>query len=134
MVAAILAALGTSCSHQKTLSVEDLRSNVTEAISLSAESETFIDYVSQGRATRFYAEGHLEYLLEQASRSAAELHKPVPDSATRPVLSECQNQIDSLVEQLRYVRHELDNPTSLQRAKQQLISVRRTLQSVRGSL
>jgi hypothetical protein len=116
------------------LGVEDLRSTLTEAISLAAESETFIDYVAQRRATSKYAEGHLEYLLDKASRSAKEVHQSAPEPAIQQLASECEAQLDSLVDSLRSAHQAHDDPERLQVAKRQVTSIRKLLETVRSSL
>ncbi len=65
------------CSHQKTMSADELHSQIISGISLSAETEMFLHVVRQGRTTRNCARGHLDYLANQAKRSKG---GPVMDS------------------------------------------------------
>ena len=74
----------TSCSRQKTMSRDELQSNLRSAESLAAETSTFIDYVRQNRATDQYAKGHAEYLLSAVGRIATELHQARPPADGAP--------------------------------------------------
>ncbi len=124
----------TACSHPKRVSSDELRSTLTQAVSYAAESETFIDYVLQKRVTKNYARGHLQYLLDELSRSAKETHESIADSSTQEILSEFQSRLDHLVEAVRYATHEQDNAEKLQAAKQQIANARRALEKAKNSL
>ncbi|HWR15016.1 MAG TPA: hypothetical protein VN577_09315 [Terriglobales bacterium] len=124
----------TSCSHPKRLSTEELRSTLTQAVSFASESETFIDYVVQKRATKSYARGHLQYLLDELSRSAKETHESIAALSTQEILAESQDQLDHLVAAVRYASREQDDPEKLRVAKQQIANTRRALEKAKDSL
>jgi hypothetical protein len=46
-----------ACSHHKILAAAELRSEWISAKWLVAETDMFLDYVRQSRATKYYAEG-----------------------------------------------------------------------------
>src|SRR5437764_3858561 len=92
--------LAAACSQKKTITKEQLRSQLTSAASLAAEAETFIDYVRQNRLTRNYAEGHMEYLADEVKRSAKELREETPGPGTQSTFREYLAQLDSLYNEL----------------------------------
>lgn len=124
----------TSCSHPKTMSPEELRSTLTEAVSIASESEMFIDYALQKRTTRNYASAHLEYLLEQASQAAKETHESVADAQTQQVKAVCEEQLDRLVQSLSFAHRELDDTDKLRIAKQRIDNARSALDKAKSSL
>src|SRR4051812_3013350 len=69
-----LVVLFPSCSSQSVASPDELRSNLNSAVSFASEAETFIDYALEGRPTRHYAEGHLDYLGEEINQLGKELN------------------------------------------------------------
>src|ERR1051325_311878 len=77
-MAAVMFSLG--CGNKEE-SREDLQSELVQSISLASETETFIGYMRQGRATYSFASGHLQYLLNEVNRNAQELSslKASPD-------------------------------------------------------
>ena len=132
LVSALL--LLSSCSRQKTISSDQLRSNLTSAASFAAETETFIDYVLKNRATREYARGHIEYLANEVNRSAKELHQASPDATTRQGLQTCQAQLDLLATELTAVRSGIENPEILAAAKARITRIRRVIEQAKASL
>lgn len=130
----LIAVTMTSCSRQKTVTSEELRSTLKQAASLASESEAFIDYVLQKRATENYARGHLQFLVDEAKRTAKESYGTAADESTQRILSECQSQLDRLVESLQYANEQSENPDKLQIAKQRVANARKALEKAEGSL
>src|SRR5581483_522253 len=83
LTAVLLLLVSTGCSRNKTLTSDDLKSQLTRAISFASEEEMFVDYLYAGRATSNFAEQHAAYLDAEIQRSADELAKAVPQSGTR---------------------------------------------------
>ena len=132
---AILTALFiTSCTQQKTISPEELRSAVTQAISLASESDMLIDSVLQKRVTRSYARGHIEYLLDAVARTRQDLNASSPELSNKEHLCKSRQQLDLLVKVLTEAQSELDNAESLQAAKRPLTRVEEVLRNIRGAL
>ena len=114
--------------------LEDARSDVTSAVSLAAESETFIDYVRQGRASRNFTAGHIQYLIEEIQRSAQELAEPVPDEQVRRKLQEVRSKLRALVTELQGVSHEMGNAQALTSIRERVTAIRRELELANSSL
>jgi hypothetical protein len=122
----------SSCSRTKTL--EDARSDVTSAVSLAAESETFIDYIRQGRATGNFTAGHIQYLIEEIQRSTQELAEPVPDERVRRKLEEVSSELRALVTELQTVSHEIGNAQALTAIRERVTAIRHRLEAANSSL
>jgi hypothetical protein len=122
------------CSRQKTVGPDDLRSDLTAAISLASETETFIDYVGQQRATSNFAEGHLAYLAETARQSAKELHESTPVHSIVPQFADAQKQLDALAYQLATMRYQLAEGQSTKIPITYLSTIRHRLQQIKASL
>ena len=122
------------CSRQKTINVDELRSEFISAASFAAEAETFIEYVLENRATRAFAQGHVEYLADEVDRTAKELHRVTPDESTGPGLRECRTEVDVLAKELTAVRLGIDNPEVLAASKQRIEKIRRALTEANSSL
>jgi hypothetical protein len=90
-----------SCSSQKTISPQDLRSKLTMATSLAAESEAFLDVVAQGRSTATFAIGHAQYLSAAARRLVHELDKPAADANLEHVRQDCRDELSQLARALK---------------------------------
>lgn len=134
-VAAItVASVLCACSRQKTVGPDDLRSDLTSAISLASETETFINYVSQQRATSNFAEGHLAYLAETARQSAKELHESTPVHSIVQQFADAQKQLDALAFQLATLRDQLARRPARSASTQQLSSILHSLEQIKASL
>ena len=126
--------LVSACSHHKTITTDDLRSDLTSAVSFAAETELFIDFVRQGRSIDHYAEGHLEYLSEELNRSARELEQSSSDAALAQKLQESRALLDSLALQVAAIRPDLGDPSALSDARQQIAKTRAALEQANASL
>jgi len=94
VTAIAIASLLCGCSRQKVIGSDDLRSDLTAAISLASETETFIDYAGRQRSTFNFAAGHLAYLAQTARQSAKELHESTPVHSIAQQFMDAQKQID----------------------------------------
>jgi siroheme synthase len=128
------AILLSSCSRQKIIGPDDLRSQLTAAISLAAETETFLDYLSQHRSTTSFAAGHLAYLSQTAADAAKELHQSTPTYSIEQQFTQSQRQLDALASQLAALQHQaaLGQPSAT--TKGQLAELRRSLEQLKAGL
>ena len=123
-----------ACSRQRRITADDLRSDLTSAISFAAETEIFIDFVRQGRSTDNYADGHLQYLSDELNRSASELHESTPEAAIAEKAQECRTLLDSLALQVAAVGPILGDPGALSDVRQQIAKTRAALEQAKSSL
>jgi hypothetical protein len=123
-----------SCSRPKTISREELHSDLLAAISLASETELFINQLQDGRATSAFAEGHLAYLHQEASRSANELRRARADEPMAGALENGRTQLDSLSTMLADLKAKSDNKESLSASRQQAAKIRMNLEHVNDEL
>jgi hypothetical protein len=122
------------CAGKKTITPDELRSQIGSAISLASETETFLDYVRQHRSTRPYSAGHLNYLADEADRASQDLQKSVPPANAEQQFQTCLTQLRELVKQLTAVRSSLDNRDALAVATTRITHIRKALEQAKSSL
>jgi hypothetical protein len=125
--------LAAGCSRQKTIDKNQMRSHLRSALAFTAESDMFVDYVQQGRATRHYAQEHAAYLEEAVSRSAKELEEGAAAPGIENALSECKTQLGLLHNELSGLQRTSDN-NALNTAKQNLTKIRESLKKANSQL
>ena len=75
-------ALLASCSHPSVISRDELHSILRSSISFTAEAETSLDYVLQGRSTQNFAAGHFHYMADELEQSVKQLNQSKPSPGT----------------------------------------------------
>ena len=128
------ALLLSGCSHHKIIGPDDLRSQLTAAISLASETETFLDYLSSQRSTANFAAGHLAYLSQTAADAAKDLHQATPTYSIEKQFTQTRQQVDALSSQLAALQQEVAVGQTPAAAKDQLTDVRRSLEQIKSSL
>jgi hypothetical protein len=123
-----------ACSRHKTLTRDDLRSELISAKSLAAETEMFLDYVRQNRATKDYAQGHIEYLTKETERSREELQESSPAQGEEDAVQELRAQLDALKAELLSIHARLDDRTALATAKEHVARIRHALDEANSSI
>jgi hypothetical protein len=134
VTAIALASLLCGCSHQKIIGADDLRSQLTAAISLASETEAFIDYADAHRATSTFAQGHLAYLAETGRQSAQELHESTPVHSIVQPFADAQKQLDALARQLSILRDQLAARSGAPLSTRDLNGIRHALEQIQASL
>jgi hypothetical protein len=134
LVLLLAAAALTSCSRKKTISRDDLRSEIMSAYSFAAESEMFIDYIRQGHATHHYAEGHATYLKDAVTQLENELEGAVPQPGIENVISECRSDIDLLRHELSGIAANVGDNAALGAARKRIENIRKSLEKANSSL
>ena len=140
MVKSTLVLVGVSvltlagCSHSRqTVGRDELRSQITSAKSLAAEGAMFVDYMRQGRATRHYADGHLEFLIRELADSTTKLRDVAPVQGGDDALRTLRVQVNALEGELQNVRRMPDNQPTLAQAKVHLEQIQRVLDQANDS-
>ncbi|HET9184022.1 MAG TPA: hypothetical protein VFP59_17985 [Candidatus Angelobacter sp.] len=128
------AMLLSGCSRQKIIGPDDLRSQLTAAISLASETETFLDYISQHRATANFAAGHLSYLSQTAADAVKDLHQATPTYSIEKQFTQTRQQVDALSSQLAALQREVAVGQTSAAGKDQLVELRRSLEQIKASL
>jgi hypothetical protein len=134
LTAVLLLLVCTGCSRKKSLTSDELKSQLTRAISFASEEEMFVDYIRAGRATSNFAEQHAAYLDAEIERSADELANAVPPPGTQSALQRCRMQLNQLREELWKVRIHWDDNNALSTAKAHVEEIRRDLEQAKSAL
>jgi hypothetical protein len=124
----------SGCSRQKIMGADDLRSQLTAAISLTSETETFLDYVTQHRSTTNFAAGHIAYLSQTAAQAAQDLHQFTPTYSIEKQFTQSRQQLDALASQLAALQRQVALGETSATAKDQFANLRRSLEQSKAGL
>jgi soluble lytic murein transglycosylase-like protein len=128
------AILLSGCSRQKIMGADDLRSQLTAAISLTSETETFLDYVTQHRSTGNFAAGHLAYLSQTAAQAAKQVQQSTPTYSIQQQFTQSRQQLDALGSQLASLQQEVAVGRTPAAANDQLVKLRHSLEQIKAAL
>jgi hypothetical protein len=128
------AILLSGCSRQKIMGADDLRSQLTAAISLTSETEIFLDYVTQHRSTGNFAAGHLAYLSQTAAQATKELQQSTPTYSIQQQFTQSRQQLDALGSQLASLQQEVAVGRTPAAANEQLVKLRHSLEQIKAGL
>jgi soluble lytic murein transglycosylase-like protein len=134
IVTLAFAILLSGCSRQKIMGADDLRSQLTAAISLTSETETFLDYVTQHRSTGNFAAGHLAYLSQTAAQAAKQVQQSTPTYSIQQQFTQSRQQLDALASQLASLQQEVAVGQTPAAANGQLVKLRHSLQQIKAGL
>jgi hypothetical protein len=95
-----------ACSPTKTVTADDLRSDLRLALSLASETELFIGQIESGRLAQEFRRGHADYLRDEAQRQARDLRKSRTESGDTRLPSLCATQLDLLARVLEEIREQ----------------------------
>jgi hypothetical protein len=130
----LAAAALTSCSREKTLDPDELRSEIRSAHSFAAESEMFVDYIRQGHATHLYAKGHASYLEDAVKQLEKELDGAVPQPGIENVVAECRSDIHLLCHELSGIPGAAGDNYALAAARKRIENIQKSLKKAYSSL
>ena len=123
-----------ACSRQRTVTRDELRSDMVSAASLAAEAETFVEDVRAGRSTRAFAHGHADYLAEEVGRMAGELDRATAAAWDAGRLDVCRSRIGQLHAELNLVRAAIAGDTALAAEKERLRKIRISIEETKAHL
>jgi hypothetical protein len=123
-----------SCSGPKTISRDELRSDLLAAISLASETQLFINQLQGERVTPAFANGHLGYLSTEASRLDAELRQAKTDEGLAAAHESGRPQLDSLTTMLADLINKTAEQESLFAGRQRAARIRLILEHTKDEL
>jgi hypothetical protein len=94
----------------------------------------FVDYVRQKRATKHYAQGHIEYLAEEVENSRQELHQSSPVQGEEDAFQKLSTQFDALNAELHIIRGKLDDANALTTAKEHIAKICQALDEANSGI
>jgi deoxyribodipyrimidine photolyase len=130
----LAAAALTSCLRKKTISRDELRSEIRSAYSFAAEAEMFIDYIRQGHATHYYADAHASYLKDAVKQLQRELGEAAPEPGTEKIIPEFRTSMELLCRELSGIATILGDNDALAAARARIENIRKNLEKASSSL
>ena len=110
------------------MTVEELRSELASARSLSAETEVFLGYVRQHHATKHFAQGHIAYLIGELERSAKKLRTTASPPGEEDAAHKLSGLVETLKAELRDVHGRIDQDAALSAAQERVQRIRLALE------
>jgi hypothetical protein len=97
-----------SCSPSKTLTADDMKSELASAISLASETQMFVEQWQKDRLTDSFIKAHLDYLQQEARSSIKQLEdsRVEPSSASKAEI--CRTQLKALHRELLVLQTDAD--------------------------
>ncbi|HEX6773073.1 MAG TPA: hypothetical protein VF126_13665 [Acidobacteriaceae bacterium] len=117
------ASLG-SCAQRHSLSREELRSDLTSAISAASETELSIDFVLRGKTTQDFAAGHFRYLERNLRDTIKQVAGSTPEPGLEEKATRSRAQMDALESMLTAIASDTKDPDALMAAKQRVHAIR----------
>jgi hypothetical protein len=130
----VLSSLLLSCAQRRTITREELRSELTSAISIAGASEMSIDFVSRKQSTHNFAVGQFTYLSNHLNDTAKELDAANADAGLAQSVKKSRAQVDALLIELNAVVHETGSPEALLGSKRRVDAIRAELEQGKASL
>jgi len=118
----------SSCAR-KSLSPDELQSEITTALSLAADADSSLRLLREGRLLSTFFEGHIEKLSDEARSASQELRsRAVADPVMALQVRECQRDLDVLIAALAIAGQH--SGTSLTDAGEQIAATHKALESL----
>src|SRR5690348_17230811 len=119
------------CSHQKQLSREELQSQVTKAVSFTAETELLAEFVLAGHSTRHYAQEHAAYLNQEIEETLKDIAKSQPEPADTATVQRLQDVLRAISRELDAIQASPTEEGVFTTAKKHVAPLREQLQRMR---
>jgi hypothetical protein len=120
-----------SCAPTKTATAEEIRSDLTSADSLAAETDLLIGEIKGGRLLPQFRAGHADYLRDETLRQVRELREAKIEHPDTPTIALCAKQLESLTSVLTSVRDRDDDGT-LAESSRHVEAISRSLATLRA--
>lgn len=98
-----------SCSQSKTLTVEDMKSELASAVSLASETQMFVEQWQRDRLTGSFIKTHLDYLRQEAGSSIKELDESRVEPSSAATAEICRTQLKALHRELLVLQTDADS-------------------------
>ena len=106
----LLLGISAGCTADKTLTDDDLRSEVTSIRSTASETWLFIPQIREQRVTGTFAREHLKYLFDQNEETQCVLAKASGTEGKDAILSEARSLSARLSQELSVLSQSGGNP------------------------
>jgi hypothetical protein len=123
-----------SCSHPSVISRDELHSILRSSISFTADAETSLDYVLQGRSTQNFAAGHFHYMADELEQSVKQLNQSKPSPGTEQAFMNSLQDVKALASELTAISFQTSDSNAISAAKKRIGEIRRALEKTSASL
>jgi hypothetical protein len=123
-----------SCSRPSVISRNELHSILRSSISFTADAETSLDYVLQGRSTQNFAAGHFHYLADELEQSVKQLNQSKPSPGTEQTFMNSLQDVKDLASALTAISFQTSDSNAVSAAKQRIREIRMALEKTSASL
>jgi hypothetical protein len=121
-------------AHAKTLSNEELRSDLQSALSLASETQLFIGQIENGRLLPQFQAGHADYLRNTAMRQASELRESASESGDTKIVATCAEQLELLARELALIGTISRNDEAFHEARKRVEAIKVSIVAARAGL
>ena len=122
------------CSHTKKLSRDDLRSELTKAISFAAETELLSEVVRACLATPRNAQEHASFLTDEIKDSLETLERSQADPADEKTVAELNAALRTMASESEAIASSLSNDAAAAAVQEQAVRIREQLQRTKAGL
>jgi Asp-tRNA(Asn)/Glu-tRNA(Gln) amidotransferase B subunit len=120
------------CASSKTLSRNELESEIKQASSLAAESELFVDLRLKEQTTRHFSTEHRDYLQHKAEEMLKDFSRVHPDPDIAGQFHTLQSAVKSLADSIGELQS--DDPEKLHKLDAEFKRELRDLHTLSASL
>jgi hypothetical protein len=127
-------AILVSCSQSKTLTAEDVKSELAAAVSLASETQMFVEQWQKDRLTRSFIETHLGYLQQEAQSSIQQLEEARVEPSLASKAENCRTQLRALHHELLVLQTDADSSVrALRMDGQKIEQIRKSLEAAKNT-
>jgi hypothetical protein len=123
-----------SSLQAKTLSNQELRSDLQSALSLASETQLFIGQIENGRLLPQFQAGHADYLRDAAIRQASELRESASEPGVTKIAATCAEQLELLARELALISTMSRNDEALPEARKRVEAIKGSIVAARAGL
>jgi transposase-like protein len=123
-----------SCSQSKTLTAEDMKSELASAVSLASETQMFVEQWQTDRLTGSFIKTHLDYLRQEARSSIKQLDESRVEPSIAAKSEICRTQLKALHHELLVLQTDADSHVRpLRMDCQRIEQIRKSLEDTKST-
>jgi hypothetical protein len=123
-----------SCSQSKTLTAEDMKSELASAVSLASETQMFVEQWQRDRLTGSFIKTHLDCLRQEARSSIKQLDESRVEPSIAAKSEICRTQLKALHRELLVLQTDADSHVRpLRMDCQRIEQIRKSLEDTKST-
>lgn len=120
LAAVVIVFVATGCTNQKSISKDEMRSQLKVINSTASEAMLFLGQVRAHKLTSTFAAGHEHYLRETSQEVLSDLTGVSPSSGIKAVLADSHALAQELSKALADLPSSTENPSTIDNSAKQL--------------